>query len=1246
MTRKGLLTIFGIISLTGFLVHCGQEDTAFTSQDASAFAGKVAGRVVDKNGSAVNGALVTLRPGGTTTVSGDSGKYEFGSVTSGKYRVEFTKADYRDTARRDSVTLGLLQTDSLGASPLCYRYATVSGSIPNLSNASSVSVVVENQGATVTAVSNEHFILTKVDPGSVRLFAVAKEGGYGVKNVTLTAGDTSDIGSFAIDHVGGTVTGKVVDASGKAAASATVTAVGGLLSTTTDTAGAFSLANVPSSATVTIAKNTQGVTVSGVAVKAGGSTDLSTLRLSTLTTGTLPSLEDGYAVGLTTDSVITLVAVTAAGSDTSWHIHRYLWNAGSGWDTTRTNVRRLTPSSLGGAGSSVVSVKASLYKLSGGLLLDSVTSPAAITVHISLPLDTAPPALARVSPISDTSTHVWTDSVVTVSWKVSDDRKLDTVWLGGRVAAVTGGVVSKTDTLSVGATTVRVVARDSSGNVTRDSVTLIRLPESATDLSLSGLVLGTGSLTPSFSSSTLSYTDTLASTDSSLVLTAKIADATALLSIGGMTATSGKADTISVKKDTTVSIVVSRGSSALTYTVKVVHKAARASGASASGTFKDARDGQSYKWVTIGTQTWMAQNLNYRKTTGSTDTVGVCYNYADSNCTTYGRLYTWAEAMGLDTSYNSKYWQGSDSAQHQGICPSGWHVPSDAEWNALVQYVDSATSGRNLKANSSLWSANTGTDVYGFSVLPAGLRNSSGGTFGYLGLDAIFWSSFETAAWSFNYYDANVNRLGYYKLFGFSLRCLQNSSVTTIVARDSTLSSLTTSVGSLTSLFSSSALSYTDTVASGVTSVVLAATATAPVDVDSIRYNGLPSGVISLSSDTTKVLVAVYNKNKNSLTYTVTIIRASSSATGANVQAWTTETFDNLGLSDGNTRGNGIALGNFKYYSSNGSGIYYDKVNSLGSGGSGVIQRNWNGVDVTSLSFTRSDRSAFSLKQVFLWDTNKGGSSTNTVKAFRNGKLSYDTSVSAFDSTTKVFNWTNIDSVVILDTPDLYTNVDNIVWEAYVLPTVATGASASGTFTDSRDGQTYKWVTIGTQTWMAQNLNYNTANDTGSWCYNDSSANCTTYGRLYTWATAMGLDTSYNSKLWQGSDSAKHQGICPSGWHVPTDTEWGTLFAYVGSDSARIRLSSTSGWASIVAGTSIIKDNTNGTNWYSFNVFPVGWRSGSYFSFIDTTSCFWSSSEVNAAYTKGLNFSTTAIQISDTNNIKTSGFSLRCLKTD
>jgi len=78
------------------------------------------------------------------------------------------------------------------------------------------------------------------------------------------------------------------------------------------------------------------------------------------------------------------------------------------------------------------------------------------------------------------------------------------------------------------------------------------------------------------------------------------------------------------------------------------------------------------------------------------------------------------------------------------------------------------------------------------------------------------------------------------------------------------------------------------------------------------------------------------------------------------------------------------------------------------------------------------------------------------------------------------------------------------------------------TFTDSRDGKSYKTVKIGDQTWMAENLNYEISD---SWCYDNNSSNCNTYGRLYTWVTA--------------------QNVCPSGWHLPSRDEWNILFEYL-----------------------------------------------------------------------------------------------------
>ena len=130
------------------------------------------------------------------------------------------------------------------------------------------------------------------------------------------------------------------------------------------------------------------------------------------------------------------------------------------------------------------------------------------------------------------------------------------------------------------------------------------------------------------------------------------------------------------------------------------------------------------------------------------------------------------------------------------------------------------------------------------------------------------------------------------------------------------------------------------------------------------------------------------------------------------------------------------------------------------------------------------------------------------------------------------------------------------------------------------EGKTYKTVQIGTQTWMAENLNYNAS---GSKCYSNSESNCNTYGRLYDWSTAMGFASSCNSNSCSGQIQSKHRGICPSGWHIPTQAEWNTLSSYVQSNSgcsscdARL-LKSTSGWSSY----------GNGTNKYGFSALPGG----------------------------------------------------------
>ena len=196
-----------------------------------------------------------------------------------------------------------------------------------------------------------------------------------------------------------------------------------------------------------------------------------------------------------------------------------------------------------------------------------------------------------------------------------------------------------------------------------------------------------------------------------------------------------------------------------------------------------------------------------------------------------------------------------------------------------------------------------------------------------------------------------------------------------------------------------------------------------------------------------------------------------------------------------------------------------------------------------------------------------------------------------------------------------------------------------GTVMDSRDGQVYKTVTIGSQTWMAENLNYNSNERLSlpSACYKDSASNCAKYGRYYSWAVAVGKSegacgNTHNCSLPSGSIN----GICPSGWHLPSKTEWDTLLTAVGGESiAGKKLKSKFGW----------KNGGNGTDDFSFSALPAG-----YFDYREGVwACFWSSTEQSDSYAYSV------FLYSDSASASTSGykngydkksqmFSVRCLK--
>ena len=187
---------------------------------------------------------------------------------------------------------------------------------------------------------------------------------------------------------------------------------------------------------------------------------------------------------------------------------------------------------------------------------------------------------------------------------------------------------------------------------------------------------------------------------------------------------------------------------------------------------------QSYKTVVIGTQTLFAENLNYDVSDNDTD---VCYNNDPANCTKYGRLYDWATAMGLETNCNNGDCSEHINTSHQGICPSGWHIPSQDEWNTLSSYVESNSGCSNcdagkLKTASGWYNNGNGTNKYGFSALPGGSRMNSFGNASYYG---SCWSAGEYDGSRAYYRDMLFNDDGAYwyddfKSYLFSVRCLQN----------------------------------------------------------------------------------------------------------------------------------------------------------------------------------------------------------------------------------------------------------------------------------------------------------------------------------------------------------------------------------------------------------------------------------------------------------------------------------------
>jgi uncharacterized protein (TIGR02145 family) len=187
------------------------------------------------------------------------------------------------------------------------------------------------------------------------------------------------------------------------------------------------------------------------------------------------------------------------------------------------------------------------------------------------------------------------------------------------------------------------------------------------------------------------------------------------------------------------------------------------------GTLTDSRDGRIYKTITIGSQTWMAENLNVGTRVNGSDTMKNnniiekhAYNNNETYADTYGGLYKWDEAMQYDTTEGA-----------QGICPDGWHIPLDVEWTILTNYVGGFLNGSNVAGTALKQGGSSG-----FQALFSGYSNSIGQFIG-LGSIGAFWSSSQrdtVYVWNRCIFDddTSVRRFFDSKSQGNCVRCMRN----------------------------------------------------------------------------------------------------------------------------------------------------------------------------------------------------------------------------------------------------------------------------------------------------------------------------------------------------------------------------------------------------------------------------------------------------------------------------------------
>ena len=728
---------------------------------------------------------------------------------------------------------------------------------------------------------------------------------------------------------------------------------------------------------------------------------------------------------------------------------------------------------------------------------------------------------------------------------------------------------------------------------------------------------------------------------------------------------------------------------------------------------KDLRNDSTYSCDTIGNQVWTTVNLNYspswyKQQCGQ----GLRPSSAKGGCDTLGALYTWADAEAFEIDANKAKMKQPAGTVRQGMCPEGWHVPDTTEWFQLMTYV------RGQHATLATPTLTCASGAYNCGVSPYGTTPSvdtSGAAknYGYLGYGQYVWDSqtafraqtsavlaaywysegafvdasnllhvwtssevSDDSAYAVTISSTDVNVMAMRKSDGMSLRCLQDSLKLLASFTPDVSSSRTGSSSSGVS--GSSGATSSSTVSAGIScgAGLLCGTLTDVRDGNSypwVQYGSMKwmganmnfgtkiPATTSANNDALVEKYCLYGQDSNCVKYGALYTWSEAMGKGyvcnsmvcspdttivtqgicpANWHMPIASEWDSLGAWIANQSGLTQKTGSTYTYLAqvmraklawasypSSTDPYFFSALPAGMEYSG----SYSGDGIYTYWWTASPSDAYSGYASYILSSQDGFGVTTYNKA-------YGLAVRCVENRSSSSSVTASSSS-------------------------STGVSF-GTLADTRDGQTYRTIVIGSQEWMADNLNYSGDNGVGGryytkgWCFgvgltdttnHADSASCTTYGRIYRWNDVMNISDAYNASTWLSADTVLHQGICPTGWHVPTSASWdsstsqirNTYTVAVGLEGKYLKASTLSNpynWN---------VDTYNAHDPLGFSALPTGNRNfDGTWQQQDMYAGFWTSSQYttsgSSAWNRSLYYSYSYLSSSIIQ--KTMGNSLRCRK--